>query len=551
MSTTETLSNKTPSIGTSAVETSTTTTPATAIETTATGSSVGSTSQDSTEIQSTSSILQTSEVSALPSTSSTPPARNILAFGEYTFTGCLRSLEGYPSFTEVATDPEMTTRKCVDLAFGSEYVGVYKESCYKADLLSDTEFISDTRCDLPCPGDPTLICGGNFRGRKKLLHRAIAPDHLLTLYRKTVYSSSSAASYASSSYTPPSSSLQATGAHTYESRSESRSLSRYSQTTPSYSLSSFTTINLGSKTLSVSDSIITKTTSESRLPTSFPTPTAIQTAYSIVTIDHAYTKTQFAETVTTVTYTTVNPSNPAALITTCVPITLLYSPCGCEHQVYPTVDMTTVACTQVEDIVTLTVPKAAYETGRESHTHPIVQYPSGWVGGYQTDAGGKSYPVAQPTAGSQVGSQPGSVNSRPETFTRATGLQDHSHPSYKMHQPATPTLAAGSNSDTHPEQGNAKPSVPAQGLPESNNNTPTNPSQPSSPKSLTTETSIIPTPQLDNPATPSQSSPPHYGQVPSEPKETPYATSMVVSEAHSYELSSWIMITAIVGMVLL
>ncbi|KAL9567515.1 hypothetical protein ACKAV7_008279 [Fusarium commune] len=410
MSTTETLSNKTPSIGTSAVETSTTTTPATAIETTATGSSVGSTSQDSTEIQSTSSILQTSEVSALPSTSSTPPARNILAFGEYTFTGCLRSLEGYPSFTEVATDPEMTTRKCVDLAFGSDVLGA---------------------------------------------------------------------------------------------------------------------------TLSVSDSIITKTTSESRLPTSFPTPTAIQTAYSIVTIDHAYTKTQFAETVTTVTYTTVNPSNPAALITTCVPITLLYSPCG------------------LEDIVTLTVPKAAYETGRESHTHPIVQYPSGWVGGYQTDAGGKSYPVAQPTAGSQVGSQPGSVNSRPETFTRATGLQDHSHPSYKMHQPATPTLAAGSNSDTHPEQGNAKPSVPAQGLPESNNNTPTNPSQPSSPKSLTTETSIIPTPQLDNPATPSQSSPPHYGQVPSEPKETPYATSMVVSEAHSYELSSWIMITAIVGMVLL
>ncbi|KAM5382955.1 hypothetical protein ACJA88_003488 [Fusarium oxysporum] len=553
MSTTETLTTKirlietstveASAMETSVVETSTTTTSATEIETTATGLSMGSTSQDSTEIQSTSSILQPSEVSTLPSTSSTLPARNILAFGEYTFTGCLRSLEGYPSFTEVATDPEMTTRKCVDLALGSEYVGVYKESCYKADLLSDTEFISDTRCDLPCPGDPTLICGGNFRGRQKLLHRAIASDHLLTLYRKTV---SSSASYSSSSYTPPSSSLQATGAHTYESTSESSSLSRYSKTTSSYSLSSFTTINLGSKTLSVSDSTITKTTSESRLPTLFPTPTAIHTAFSIVTIDHAYTQTQFAETVTTVTYTTINPSNPAALITTCVPITLLYSPCECEHQVYPSVDMTTVACTHGGDIATLTVPKAAYETGRASYTHPIVQYPSGWVGGYQTDAVGNSYPAVKPTRGSQ----PGSKNDQPETATMATGLQD-SHPSYKTHQPATPTSAVGPSGNTQSEQEDTQPSIPAQGSPESDSNIPMDLSQPSFPKSLTTETGIIPMSQLENSAIPSQSSPPRHGQVPSETKEAPYATPMVVSEAHSYDLSSWIMMTAIVGMVLL
>ncbi|EXK83367.1 hypothetical protein FOQG_12384 [Fusarium oxysporum f. sp. raphani 54005] len=336
---------------------------------------------------------------------------------------------------------------------------------------------------------------------------------------------STSASYASSSYTPPSSSLQATGAHTYESTSESSSLSRYSKPTSSYSLSSFTTINLGSRTLSVSDSTITKTTSESRLPTPFPTPTAIHTAYSIVTIDHAYTKTQFAETVTTVTYTTINPSNPAALITTCVPITLLYNPCECEHQVYPSVDMTTVACTHGGDIVTLTVPKAAYETGRASYTHPIVQYPSGLVGGYQTDAVGNSYPVVQPTRGSQPGS--------------------------KNEQPETPTPAAGSNGDMQPEQGNQQPSLPAHDLPESTSGTLMNPSQPSSPKSLTTETIIIPTPQLETSAIPSKSTPPHHGQVPSEPKEAPYATPMVVSEAHRYGLTAWIAITAIVGVVLL
>ncbi|EMT69312.1 hypothetical protein FOC4_h10016911, partial [Fusarium odoratissimum] len=274
-----------------------------------------------------------------------------------------------------------------------------------------------------------------------------------------------------------------------ESTSQSSSLSRYTQTTSPSSFSSFTTINLGSKTFSASGFSITKTTSQTRLPTSFPTPTAIHTAYSTLIVDHVYTKTQFAETVTTVTYTTINPSNPTALITT-------------------------------------------------------FQYPSGW-------AGGNSNPVVQPTEGPQGGSQHGSKNVPPETPTRATGSRDDSHPSYKVHQPATTTSATGSNGDTQPAQGNTRPSVPAQGSPESNSNTPMNPSQPSSPKSLTTETSTISTPQLDTSAIPSQSSPLHQDQVPSEPADAPYATPMVVSEARGYSLPSWIAITAIVGMDLL
>ncbi|EXK76136.1 hypothetical protein FOQG_19107 [Fusarium oxysporum f. sp. raphani 54005] len=60
-----------------------------------------------------------------------------------------------------------------------------------------------------------------------------------------------------------------------------------------------------------------------------------------------------------------------------------------------------------------------------------------------------------------------------------------------------------------------------------------NPSQPSSPKSLTTETSAVPTPQLNTSAIPSQPSTLQQGQVPSEFKEAPHATSMDVSEAHS------------------
>jgi hypothetical protein len=412
-------------------------------------------------------------------------------------------------------------------------------TCYKADVLDDTEFVADARCDLPCPGDHTLFCGGIIRGGQR---RAIAPNHLLTLYRKKLTSSSDV-SFTSSSTS--SSSSQATGTDVHETTSESSSLSHSSQTGSSYSLSSFTTRGLSSKTLSASASTNTKTQSETRLPTSLPTPTAAHTAYSTLTVNHAYTKTQFAETVTTVTYTTVNPSNPASLTTTCVPITLLYSPCGCKDQVYPTVDMTTVACTQGGDIVTLTVPKAAYETGSASYPHPIIQYPSGWVGGHQTDAGGSGYPAVNPTGGSQ----PGSKNGQPEVATAATGIQG-SYPSYKTHQAVNPTSAAGPNGGDQSEHGKPQPSVPVQGSPEPSNNSPENPSQPASPTSLTTETSIIPSSQHGTSALPSELSPLGQGQVPSESTGAPHATSVVVSEAHRSDLASWITMTAIVGIVL-
>ncbi|KAF5697378.1 hypothetical protein FGLOB1_12805 [Fusarium globosum] len=535
--TTKTSSAETSSLETSILQTSDTTAPATTIQSTVTESSLSNTGRISTEIQST------SDASASPSTSSAPTASNIPALGEYAFTGCLKSLEGYPSFKEVATDPKMTTGKCVDLASGSKYIGVYQETCYKADLLDDTELIMDASCDLPCPGDRTLFCGGILRSDQRILHRAIAPNRLLTLYSKAASSSDTTSS---ASATASASSLQTTGAQTDKTTSGSTSTSRYSQTDSSYSLSSFATRSASSKTLSASHSIIQETTSENRLPTSVPTPTAIHTAYSTLTIGHAYTKTRFAETVTTVTYTTINPSNPASLITTCVPITLLYSPCGCKHQVYPTVDMTTVACTHGGAVATLTVPKAAYETSSAIYTHPIVQYPSGWVGGHQTDAAGNGHPVVQPTAGSHGGS----IGGKPESPSLSPGFGDSSHPSYKTYQPADHTLVAGSKDGHKPGQGNQKPSVPADRSPESSTKTQANPSKPTSPKSLTTETSILTTPQIYTSAIPSQSTPHRQGEALSESEEAPYATAVVVSEAHRYDLTSWTAMTAIVGMIL-
>ncbi|KAF0642204.1 hypothetical protein FPSE5266_05544 [Fusarium pseudograminearum] len=141
---------------------------------------------------------------------------------------------------------------------------------------------------------------------------------------------------------------------------------------------------------------------------------------------------------------------------------------------------------------------------------------------------------------------PGSKNDQSETLIRPTGSQEDSYPSYKVDQPAVPTSAGGSDNDTSPGQGNTQPSVSAQGSQRSNSNAPINPSGPSSPESLTTETSTIRTPQFETSAVP-----PHHSQVPSGPKDAPYATPVAVSGAHSYEISPWITMGAILGVALL
>jgi hypothetical protein len=98
--------------------------------------------------------------------------------------------------------------------------------------------------------------------------------------------------------------------------------------------------------------------------------------------------------------------------------------------------MTTVAYTRGPNVITLTVPRAACETGSDSYTpHPIVQYPSSWDGDHRTDV---TNSMARPTAG-----LPG--NSHPETPTKPSQssgppLQGPS----KLHDApgATPTIVS-------------------------------------------------------------------------------------------------------------
>ncbi|KAL3297274.1 glycoside hydrolase [Colletotrichum asianum] len=72
--------------------------------------------------------------------------------------------------------------------------------------------------------------------------------------------------------------------------------------------------------------------------------------------------------VTTITYTTINPANPTALMEAEICSTLYFPDCGCPTQVTPTVPMTTIeaSCNRCgskgENLVTLTVPESPHRT---------------------------------------------------------------------------------------------------------------------------------------------------------------------------------------------
>ncbi|KAF5585640.1 MUC1-extracellular alpha-1 4-glucan glucosidase, partial [Fusarium pseudoanthophilum] len=146
-----------------------------------------------------------------------------------------------------------------------------------------------------------------------------------------------------------------TQAVTSTAKSSSTTSHGISQTPSASSISTYVYVNPASETLPASGSTI-------KAP--YPTGYTIRTVYQTTTEGITCSKTIFAETVTTATYLTVGPSH-SALVTTCVPVTLLYSPCYCDHDVYPSVALTTIvftcsACgTKGENTVTLTVPEAA------------------------------------------------------------------------------------------------------------------------------------------------------------------------------------------------
>ncbi|KAK1974093.1 hypothetical protein LZ30DRAFT_813536 [Colletotrichum cereale] len=87
----------------------------------------------------------------------------------------------------------MTPPRCTALAPSQRYIGVYFDTCYASDTLEATSLVDTTGCWIRCPGDDTLLRGGNantnairFGSRnwrpRKFSGRDAPPGILLTFY---------------------------------------------------------------------------------------------------------------------------------------------------------------------------------------------------------------------------------------------------------------------------------------------------------------------------------------------------------------------------------
>ncbi|KAI9152028.1 hypothetical protein HJFPF1_09248 [Paramyrothecium foliicola] len=113
-----------------------------------------------------------------PSRAAVAPSNQPI-IGRYESAGCLGSAAGFPSFTEIGQDAQMTPNRCIDMANGRNFIGVFNTGCYAADNVDDTLPAEPGVCNIPCPGNPSVFCGG----RRATQKRAAPADAFLTLYR--------------------------------------------------------------------------------------------------------------------------------------------------------------------------------------------------------------------------------------------------------------------------------------------------------------------------------------------------------------------------------
>ncbi|KAH6889272.1 hypothetical protein B0T10DRAFT_561743 [Thelonectria olida] len=273
----------------------------------------------------------------------------------------------------------MTTVKCISLAAGRRFVGLFDRSCYVSDTLDSTTLVRNGRCDRPCPGDIGLFCGGiidlgdNTPGRRsepdqRISRRDAPPNILLTLYGLAVLEPEISSEAALSTQTAESSSESIS-----EPPSETATLSASSGTAVIPALGS--TVMLGpNSAVSVSPTAVVEEDVNNPPATDLVTRlTTFTQPGGVVVVSEIVTRAEVAiaarETfVTTLVYTTVDPHDPSYLTVTEFCATLEYDPCHCEHQTFPTAEMTTIeaacfACGELgESTVTLTVPVGAITT---------------------------------------------------------------------------------------------------------------------------------------------------------------------------------------------
>ncbi|KAF5703062.1 hypothetical protein FMUND_13176 [Fusarium mundagurra] len=322
-----------------------------------------------------------SPATSTAATSSAIPS-NLAVIGTFKFFGCLGSAAGYPSFDLIGEGPDMTTAECVRLGKGRAYIGIYQRSCYAADTLDSAETVTNGRCDLPCPGDPGLFCGGviltDSSPDSRLVRRDAPHGILLTLYAQIEAISSSLTTSEAPS-TAGICSLTVSTEITLQPilTSESSGLPTENPAISNSPPSSTETFVESVITLEPS---VPVTRSQGAKPVTPPFPTTVSYNAGNLTRTEAV-----VPIITTVTYTIVDPNDPSYLTITEYCTTLRPPPCRrCQYQKPPTVEMTTieVGCNRCghngENTIAITVPAgaavAAHTRGYAAHETHIVEH---------------------------------------------------------------------------------------------------------------------------------------------------------------------------------
>ncbi|CAF3487044.1 hypothetical protein SNK05_004595 [Fusarium graminearum] len=100
----------------------------------------------------------------------------------FNFLGCFSSENGFPGFTQAYSDEENDSEKCADACLGSNFFGLYDNTCYCGSELdlSTSPAVSTDQCDIVCPGNDAENCGG-LTGNA-LMRRQVAVNVLLSIY---------------------------------------------------------------------------------------------------------------------------------------------------------------------------------------------------------------------------------------------------------------------------------------------------------------------------------------------------------------------------------
>ncbi|RSL52313.1 hypothetical protein CEP54_010978 [Fusarium duplospermum] len=110
--------------------------------------------------------------------------------GNYSYIGCFGSGTGFLTFEERTQSADMTIQSCIEACGDTTYIGVYQETCYCADRLdANTRAVAnESACNVPCPGNDKQLCGGltattSSNSRRWMHARRDAPSSvLLTVY---------------------------------------------------------------------------------------------------------------------------------------------------------------------------------------------------------------------------------------------------------------------------------------------------------------------------------------------------------------------------------